>query len=419
MALTEVTIRNVKPAEKDRKIFDGGGLYLLVKKNGAKLWRQKYRFAGVERLLALGIYPDVALKQAREWRDDARKLIASGQDPGTEKKLKKAALTDTFQPIALEWMEMQATPAKDSRKAALAEVTVGKALWSLNKYVFPEIGSRPIGLITAPELLRMLKKIEKLGLHETAHRARARCGQIWRYAVATGRAARDITVDLRGALAPVVSENYAAITDPKQIGALLLAIDAYHGTPGTTIALKLSPYVFVRPSELRRAEWNEFTLDKCEWRIPAARMKMSNPHIVPLSKQALALLKELNLITGRGRYLFPSLRSAERPMSDNTINAALRRLGYSTDEMTGHGFRSLASTCLNEQGWNPDWIEIQLAHGERNKVRAAYNHARYLPQRREMMQAWADYLDDLQLQKNQTSKNGIKDVLQKQVAWQN
>ncbi len=399
MSLTEIALRNTKPGEKDRKVFDAGGLFLLVKKNGAKLWRFKYRFAGVERLLALGAYPDVTLKQARERRDEARKQLASGQDPSIERKLKKAELAHTFKGIALEWMNMQATPAKDARRAALAEVTVGKALWALNKYVFPEIGSRPITLITAPELLRMLKKIEKRGLHETAHRARARCGQIWRYAVATGRAPRDITVDLRGALAPIVSEHYATITDPNQIGELLRAIDGYQGKPVTAIALKFSPYVFVRPGELRKAEWKEFALDKAEWKIPGERMKMSASHIVPLSKQALALLQELQLITGHGRYLFPSLRSGDRPMSDNTINAALRRLGYSTEEMTGHGFRALASTCLNEQGWNHDWIEIQLAHAESNKVRAAYNHAKYLPQRREMMQAWADYLDTLRANK--------------------
>jgi len=263
--------------------------------------------------------------------------------------------------------------------------------------VFPYIGSRPIAKLGPLDVLKVLRRIEERGIHETAHRTRQRCAQVFRYAVQTGRAERDVTADLRGALAPVVSEHHATITEPARIGELLRAIDGYNGQAVTAYALKLSPLVFVRPGELRHAEWTEFDLDGHEplWRIPGEKMKMGEQHIVPLAKQALLLLRELKGLTGRGRYVFPSLRSGSRPMSDNTVNAALRRLGYTSDEMTGHGFRSLASTCLNEQGYHPDLIELQLAHAERNQVRAAYNKAQRLPERRKMMEAWADYLDGL------------------------
>jgi integrase len=263
--------------------------------------------------------------------------------------------------------------------------------------VYPYIGSRPIAKLGATDVLKVLKRIEGRGIHETAHRTRQRCSQVFRYAVQTERAAHDVTADLRGALAPVVSEHHAAITEPVRIGELLRAIDGYTGHSATAYALKLAPLLFVRPGELRHAEWTEFDLDGPEpqWRIPAEKMKMGEQHLVPLSKQALALLRELQPLTGRGPYVFPSIRSRTRPMSDNTVNAALRRLGYTSEEMTGHGFRSLASTCLNEQGYHPDLIELQLAHAERNKVRAAYNKAQRLPERRKMMEAWADYLDGL------------------------
>jgi integrase len=265
---------------------------------------------------------------------------------------------------------------------------------------YPYIGSRPIAKLGAIDVLKVLKRIEGRGTHETAHRTRQRCSQVFRYAVQTERAAHDVTADLRGALAPVVSEHHAAITEPSRIGELLRAIDGYTGHSVT--ALKLAPLFFVRPGELRHAEWTEFELDGNEpqWRIPADKMKMGEQHLVPLSKQAVALLRELQPLTGRGPYLFPSLRSRARPMSNNTVNAALRRLGYTSEEMTGHGFRSLASTCLNEQGYHPDLIELQLAHAERNKVRAAYNKAQRLPERRKMMQAWADYLDGLRASAN-------------------
>jgi integrase len=252
------------------------------------------------------------------------------------------------------------------------------------------------------DVLKVLKRIEERGIHETAHRARQRCAQVFRYAVQAARADRDPTVDLKGALAPVVKEHHASVTEPARIGELLRAIDGYKGQAVTGYALKLSPYLFVRPGELRHAEWSEFDLDGQEplWRIPEEKMKMGEQHVVPLARQAVVLLRELNSITGRGRYVFPSLRSGSRPMSDNTVNAALRRLGYTNEEMTGHGFRSLASTCLNEQGYHPDLIELQLAHAERNQVRAAYNKAKRLPERRKMMEAWADYLDGLRADAN-------------------
>src|SRR6185312_12333155 len=276
-----------------------------------------------------------------------------------------------------------------------APITMTKARWILGSFVYPRLGSRPVSEITAPEVLAVLRPIESRGMNETAHRALQRCGQIFRYAIATGRATRDITSDLRGALAPVVVENRAAITEPMQIGALLRAIDDYIGHPTTLLALRLSPLVFLRPSELRAAEWSEIDLQAGEWRVPAARMKMRERHIVPLASQAAMILRDLRSVTGKGRYLFPSLRTSDRPMSVNTVNAALRRLGYARDEMTGHGFRAMACTCLNELGWHPDLIELQMAHAERNKVRAAYNRAERLAKRRKMMQAWADYLDRL------------------------
>jgi integrase len=270
---------------------------------------------------------------------------------------------------------------------------------------YPYIGSRPIAKLGPVDVLKVLKRIEERGIHETAHRARQRCAQVYRYAVQTERAERDVTADLRGALAPVVSEHHAAITEPARIGELLRTIDGYNGHAVTAYALKLSPLLFVRTGELRHAEWTEFYLDGHEpmWRIPGEKMKMGEQHVVPLAKQALSLLRELHSLTGHGPYLFPSIRSVSRPMSDNTVNAALRRLGYTSDEMTGHGFRPLASTCLNEQGFHPDLIELLLAHAERNQVRAAYNNAQRLAERRKMMEGWADYLDGLRAGANVVS----------------
>jgi integrase len=353
---------------------------------GGRLWRFRYRHAGVEKLLALGSYPDVPLKRAREKRDDARRLVADGIDPSAKRQAEKAAQVDTFEAIAREWLDHQAK--------RLSPVTLEKARWLLN-FLFPDIGQKPIREVAAPDVLAALRKIEARGHHETTHRAKQKCGQVFRYAIITGRAERDVTADLRGALESVVSRNHASIKEPPKIGALLRAIDGYDGERTTAAGLKLAALTFVRPGELRGAEWSEFDLDNAEWRIPAERMKMGEQHVVPLSTQAVSILRDQHTVTGQGRFVFPSLLSRDRPMSNNTVNSALRRLGFSKDEMTGHGFRSMASTCLNEQGYHPDLIELQLAHAERNKVRAAYNKAQRLAERREMMQAWADYLDGL------------------------
>jgi integrase len=390
--LTDIAIKGAKPREKPYKLADEGGLFMLVTPKGGRWWRLKFRVDGKEKLLSLGVYPDVSLKDARQRRDNLRQQLASGVDPGAQRKAQKVAGADTFEAVAREWF------AKFSTN--WAKTHSDKIIRRLESDIFPWLGSRPVGQITAPELLTCLRRVESRGALDTAHRAHQNCGQIFRYAIATGRAERDPAADLRGALPPVNGGHFATITDPAAIAALLRAIDGYEGTFVGRCALRLAPLVFVRPGELRGAEWTEFDLDKAEWRIPAERMKARVVHIVPLSTQALAILRELQPLTGSGRYLFPSLRTPARPMSENTINGALRRLGYGGNQMTGHGFRSMASTLLNEQGWNRDAIERQLAHGERDEVRAAYNYAQHLPERRKMMQSWADYLDSLRAGSN-------------------
>ena len=375
MSLTDKSIRTARHSDKAGRLFDGGGLYLEFAPKGGKWWRLKYRFAGKEKRFSLGVYPHVTLKQARERRDDAKKLLANGFDPSEQRKASKAAVTEraanSFEAIAREWF------ASFSRKWVKGHSD--KVLRRLEHNVFPYLGARPIAEITTRELLVVLRKVEGRGAIETAHRTKQNCSQVFRYAVATGRAERDPTVELRGALTPVRERHHPTITDPKAIGALLRAIDGYDGSLVTRCALQLAPLTFVRPGELRRAEWPEFDFDKAEWRIPAERMKMREQHIVPLSTQAVAVLRELQPFTGRNRYVFPGARTNGRPMSENTVNAALRRLGYASDQMTGHGFRSMASTLLNEQGWHRDAIERQLAHAERDNVRAAYNYAEHLP----------------------------------------
>jgi len=387
MALSETQIRAAKPQEKPYKLFDGGGLFLLVDRSGGRWWRLKYRFRGKERGISLGVYPSVPLKLARRRKEDAKRLLAEGIDPSERRRSGRLAQADTFQSIASEWLGLQS--------GKLAAVTLEKARWMLREFLLPKLGSRVVTEIAAPELLGLLRGVEEQGAHETAHRVKQLASRVFRYAIATGRAERDPTADLRGALAPVVTTNRAAITDPVRVGALMRAIEVYIGQPATHAALRLAPLVFVRPGELRAAEWREFDVDSAEWRIPAERMKMREPHLVPLSRQALAVLEDLRPLTGSGRYLFPSLRTPARPISENTLNAALRRLGYGSEEMTAHGFRAMASTLLNERGFAPDVIELQLAHAERNKVRAAYNRAQRLQERRQMMQDWANYLDGL------------------------
>lgn len=390
-ALTATAIRNVKPAEKVQRFFDGRGLYLEVMPTGRKYWRLKYRHAGKEKRLALGVYPEVTLAEARELRDKARTAIREGRDPSAERKAArrevKLSADTTFEGVARQWLAAQ--------KKKLAPITYDKAVSTLEANAFPWIGSRPIAEIDSPEALAVLKRIEARGAHETAHRVKARMGQVFRYAIAHGNATRDPTADLRGALAPIVSKSHAAVTDPGAVADLLRALDGYAGQFSTRCALRLAPLVFARPGELRHMEWTELDLEAAEWRIPAHKMKMRDAHVVPLSVQAVAILRELEPLNGRGRYAFPGIRTATEPMSENTVNAALRRMGFDKDTMTGHGFRAMASTRLNELGWPPDVIERQLAHAERNKVRAAYNRAQYMAERRKMMQAWADYLDGL------------------------
>jgi integrase len=343
------------------------------------------------------VYPDVSLKSARSKRDVARRQLANGIDPGDVRKAEKVAKAGagSFEAIGREWYSKFSPRWVSSHGARI--------LRRLERDVFPWLGQRPIAGIKAPELLTVLRRIESRGAQETAHRAMQNCGQVFRYAVATGRAERDPTADLRGALPVPKQRHLASITDPKKVGELMRAIDAYEGFFATKCALRLAPLVFVRPGELRKAEWREFNLDEAEWRIPSERMKMREQHIVPLSRQAVGILRELQSLTDRPlfgkadspRYVFPSSRSPERPMSENAVLAALRRMGYSKEEMTGHGFRSMASTLLHEQGWTHQAIERQLAHAERNAVSAAYNFSEHLAERRRMMQAWADYLDAL------------------------
>jgi integrase len=388
MPLTDVTVRNAKPGEKPVRLFDGHGLYLEVSPAGGKLWRLKYRFHGRENRLSFGQYPEIGLRDARERRDAARKLLARGIDPSAARKAEKAVQAETFEPVAREWLSKQA-----GRWAARH---VNEITRRLAKDVFPWLGTRPIAEIKAPELLAVLRRIEARGTIETAHRAHQNCGQIFRYALATGRVERDIAADLRGALAVVKVEHHSAITDPKEIGGLLRAIDGYQGSLAARCALKLAPLTFVRPGELRKAEWSEIDLDRAEWNIAAGRMKTREPHLVPLSAQSVAVLRELLPVTGGGRYVFPSLHTPTRPMSENTVNAALRRLGYDKTEMTGHGFRAAARTILDEVlGERPDLIEHQLAHAVRDPLGRAYNRTTHLPERRRMMQRWADFLDSL------------------------
>lgn len=391
MSLTDTAARNAKPTAKPYKLADEKALYLLVNPNGSKWWRLKYRFGGKEMLLSLGVYPDVSLKDARTKRDQARNLLANGVNPSAHRQMEKttrsAAAANSFEAIALEWMSKVSSGWAPDHAARVKR--------RLEVDVFPWLGTRPIADIKAPDLLAVVRRIEARGALDTAHRALQNCGQVFRYAVATGRAERDPSGDLRGALAPVDQRHHASITDPKGIGDLLRAIHAYKGEFITRCALRFAPYVFVRPGELRRAEWSEIDLEAGEWRIPGDKMKMGAVHIVPLAAQAVDVLRELRALTGEGQYVFPGVRSLKRPMSENTVLAALRRMGFTGSEMTGHGFRSMASTRLHEMGWNHHAIERQLAHGERNKVSAAYNYAEHLPERRKMMQAWGDYLDVL------------------------
>ncbi len=390
MPITDTAIRNAKPKEKPYKLTDGRGLYLLVNKSG-KYFRWDYRFAGKRKTLALGVYPDINLKKAREKHEDLRRLLAQDIDPMAYKKEVKdklhAEVLHSFETVAREWFF--------KNKPVWTEKHAQTIISRLENNIFPWLGGKATSSITASMLLESLRRIEDRGAVETAHRVKQICGQVFRYAIATGRADRDPSGDLKGALPPTRPKNMAAITSPDKIGELMRAIEGYQGNLITRCALKMAPLTFVRPGELRHAEWEEINIDEAVWKIPAEKMKIKNVHIIPLSKQASHVFEEIRPLTGSGKYVFPSLRSGSRPMSDNTVLAALRRMGYSKEEMTGHGFRAMASTVLHEQGWSSDIIERQLAHTESNSVKAAYNHAQHLPGRRKMMQSWADYLDTL------------------------
>ena len=385
-------VSRAKPQNKPVTLFDGGGLFLLITPSGGKLWRFKYRYDGKEKLLALGPYPEISLAEARQRREEARKQLVHGVDPGAVRKAQKVTgkiqAENSLEVVAREWHERQSPTWAVSHAI--------KIIRSLEQNVFPWLGSRPINEIKAPELLTILRRIESRGALDTAHRMRFVCGQVFRYAIATGRAERDPAADLRGALSPVKGRHLAAVTDPVKVGELLRAIEGYKGSFVTVCALRLAPLVFVRPGELRQAEWAEMDLDLAEWNIPAERMKMKQSHLVPLSKQAIDILRALQPLTGAEKFVFPSARSFSRPMSNNAVLAALRRMGYEKDEMTGHGFRAMARTILDEVlQVRPDFIEHQLAHAVRDPNGRAYNRTAHLVERRKMMQQWADYLDRL------------------------
>lgn len=391
-------VKNAAPREKPYKLFDSRGLYLLVNPNGSRLWRYKYRFNGREKCLALGSFPDVRLSVARDKRDAARAMIVQkGLDPSAQRKAEKIARklanAGTFKAIGEEWLRA-GCPGSRRSKGRPSNETLSQLRNRLEKYVYPSLGNRPIKDITLQDLRAVLTAIERRGRHETAHRVRSLCERIYRYAIFTERAEVNTAANLKGVLAPANCIGFAAITEPKQFGVLLNAIDQYDGQPGTMAALKLAPLVFVRPIELRAAQWSEFDLAAKRWSIPDLRMKEGRPHVVPLSNQAVRIISDLQKISGPSSYLFPSLRSSSRPMSNNTLNAAMRRLGFTKDEMTVHGFRKSASTLLHELGFAPDLIETQLAH-KRPGVAGIYNKSHLLKERKQMMQAWADFLDDL------------------------
>lgn len=388
-----LTVSAIRTAKPDAKVLrDGGGLYLLLQQSGRHLWRFDYRFQGTRKTLSMGVYPDVSLADAREKREDARKLVAKGIDPGVQRKAVKAAgaekAANSFEVVGREWFGKQ--------KATWAKSHADKIILRLENDIFPWLGKKPVADVTAKELLATLNRVVDRGAVESAHRVLQNCGQIFRYAIATGRAERNPAADLRGALPSVKPTHHAAILNPKEVGALLRAIDGYNGAFVTKCALKLAPLLFVRPGELRNAEWSEIDFEAAQWEIPGEKMKMGQPLIVPLAPQALEVLEELHKVTGRGRYVFPSARGGDRPMSNNAVLAALRRMGYANDEMTGHGFRAMARTILDETlGFRPDFIEQQLAHSVRDPNGRAYNRTAHLTERKKMMASWANYLQEL------------------------
>lgn len=389
--LSDAKVRNARPRETEYRLFDGGGLFLLVTTSGGKYWHFKYRFEGKEKRISFGPYPEIPLDEARAKRAEARRQIVNGIDPGAVKKAMKQTTTaeaETLEMIAREWfVKFSPTWAPSHAETNFAR---------LKRDIFPWIGSKPIKEVKAPDLLACLRRVEARGALEVARRLRALAGQIFRYAVATGRAERDCAADLKGAIPPPAEKHHSAITDPKEVAPLLRAIDGYEGGFVVKCALRLAPLLFVRPGELRHAEWTEIDLERAVWEIPAKKMKMKQPHIVPLCRQSIDILKELKPLTGTSRYVFPSGRSFTRPMSENAILAALRGMGYEKGVMTGHGFRAMARTILDEVlQVRPDYIEHQLAHAVRDPNGRAYNRTAFLPERQEMMALWADYLDGL------------------------
>ncbi|MDC1501694.1 integrase arm-type DNA-binding domain-containing protein [Gammaproteobacteria bacterium] len=388
--LTATAVTQARPKPKPYSLSDGGGMYLLVNAT-AKYWRYDYRFAGKRKTLALGVYPATSLKQAREKHQRARENLANGIDPSAHKKATSAAthaaLANSFELLAIEWSKTRSKKSESTEKRQNA---------LLEKDLLPHIGNRPIADIKAPELLKTLRKIENRGAIETAHRAKRLVGQIFRYAVATGRAERDPSVDLKDALTQPTKTHFKSITEPAEVGPLMAAITNYHATPVVMAALRLSPLLFCRPGELRHLEWSEVNFSETRIELPAAKMKIKEPHIIPLASQAVEILKELQPITGRGKYVFPSARGASRPLSENGVRTALRTLGYTNDQISPHGFRAMARTILDEVLDFPvDWIEHQLAHSVKDANGRAYNRTKHLPQRKKMMQTWADYLDGL------------------------
>ena len=390
MALTSLAVKQAQPAGKTKRLYDERGLYLELSPAGGKWWRLKYRFASKEKRLSLGVYPDISLKEARAARDEARRLIAQGVDPSARRKeIRRQRVVDaenSFEVVAREWFQKQAPIWSDIHQK--------NVISKLEKNIFPYLGHDTVAAVSAPNLLRVLRKIEERGAIETAHRTLSICGQVFRYAIATARAERDVAADLKGALPPVKRKHLPAIVDPERLSALLLEIDGYSGTLPVQCALKLAPLVFLRPGELRKAKWNDINLDDATWSFIVR--KTMTPLIIPLARQSVEILRELEPVSGRHEYVFPNGRSPTRPMSENAVLAALRRLGIPKDEMCGHGFRATARTILDEQlGFRPELIEHQLAHKVRDPLGRAYNRTQFLEQRQNMMQVWADYLDDL------------------------
>jgi integrase len=389
MPLTDIVVRNAKPKDKPQKLTDGDGMFLYVHPNGGKYWRLQYRFAGKQKVLALGVYPEVTLAGARERRMEARKVLAAGNDPGDVKKEAKRLMVlnseNTFEAIAREWHEQRRHEWKPHYAADM--------LNRIETHIIPKLGKRPIADLTSTEILAAMRIIEATGALDLAQRMMQTCGMVIRYAIATGRAERNPVADLRGALKAPVRKNHTYLK-AEELPEYLKKLDNFDGTLQTKLALKLLLLTFVRTTELRAAEWQEIDFDKAEWRIPASRMKMKETHIVPLARQTIELLRELQQLTGNRQHVFPNHHRPVTFMSENAMLYALYRMGYHS-KATGHGFRATASTILNEHGFMPDVIERQLAHSERNSIRAAYNHAQYLPERRKMMQWWADYLDEV------------------------